>query len=96
MQQQKHGVFWWPMWITVAVLLVVFLASLLSDQVTWFIYDFLISGGLIFVFATIETILWNKLKSKHRLFVVLFVLLVFLILWAEMAVGLFDSPLGGS
>ena len=96
MQQQKHGVFWWPMWITVAVLLVVFLASLLSDQVTWFIYDFLISGGLIFVFATIETILWNKLKSKHRLFVVLFVLLVFLILWAEMAVGLFDPPLAGS
>ena len=96
MQQQKHSVFWWPMWITAAVLLVVFLTSLLSDQVTWSIYDFLIGGGLIFVFATIETILWNKLKSKHRLFVVLFVLLVFLILWAEMAVGLFDSPLAGS
>ena len=96
MQKQKHSVFWWPMWITVAVLLVVFLAGLLSDQVTWSIYDFLIGGGLIFVFATIETILWNKLKSKHRLFVVLFVLLVFLILWAEMAVGLFDSPLAGS
>lgn len=96
MQKQKHSVFWWPMWITVAILLVVFLASLLSDQVTWSIYDFLIGGGLIFVFATIETILWNKLKSKHRLFVVLFVLLVFLILWAEMAVGLFDSPLAGS
>ena len=96
MQQQKHSVFWWPMWITVAVLLVVFLASLLSEQVTWSIYDFLIGGGLIFFFVTIETILWNKLKSKHRLFVVLFVLLVFLILWAEMAVGLFDSPLAGS
>ena len=76
--------------------MVVFLAGLLSDQVTWSIYDFLIGGGLIFVFATIETILWNKLKIKHRLFVVLFVLLVFLILWAEMAVGLFDSPLAGS
>ena len=96
MQKQKHSVFWWPMWITVAVLLVVFLASLLSDQATWSIYDFLIGGGLIFVFATIETILWNKLKSQHRLFVVLFILLVFLILWAEMAVGLFDSPLAGS
>ena len=96
MQQQKHSVFWWPMWITVAVLLVVFLASLLSDQVMWSIYDFLIGGGLIFVFATIEVILWNKLKSQHKLFVVLFVLLVFLILWAEMAVGLFDSPLAGS
>jgi len=95
-QKQKHSVFWWPMWITVAVLLVVFLASLLSDQVMWSIYDFLIGGGLIFVFATIEVILWNKLKSQHRLFVVLFVLLVFLILWAEMAVGLFDSPLAGS
>lgn len=96
MQKQKHSVFWWPMWITVAVLLVVFLASLLSDQVMWSIYDFLVGGGLIFVFATIEVILWNKLKSQHRLFVVLFVLLVFLILWAEMAVGLFDSPLAGS
>jgi len=95
-QKQKHSVFWWPMWITVTVLLVVFLASLLSDQVMWSIYDFLIGGGLIFVFATIEVILWNKLKSQHRLFVVLFVLLVFLILWAEMAVGLFDSPLAGS
>ena len=96
MQQQQHSVFWWPMWITVAVLLVVFLASLLSDQVMWSIYDFLVGGGPIFVFATIEVILWNKLKSQHRLFVVLFVLLVFLILWAEMAVGLFDSPLAGS
>ena len=96
MQQQKHGVFWWPMWITVAILLVVFLASLFSDHVTWSIYDFLIGGGLILVFTTIEIILCNKMKSQHRLFVVLFVLLVFLILWAEMAVGLFDSPLGGS
>ena len=96
MQKQKHSVFWWPMWITVAVLLVVFLASLLSDEVTWSVYDFLIGGGLIFVFAAIEIILWNKLKNQHRLFVVLFVLLVFLILWAEIAVGLFGSPLAGS
>ena len=96
MQQQKHSVFWWPMWITVAVLLVVFLASLLSDEVTWSIYDFLIGGGLIFVFATIEIILWNKLKNQHRLFVVRFVLFLFLMLWAEMAVGLFDSALAGS
>lgn len=96
MQQQQHSVFWWPTWITVTVLLVVFLASLLSDEVTWSVYDFLIGGGLIFVFATIEIILWNKLKNQHRLFVVLFVLLVFLILWAEMAVGLFGSPLAGN
>ena len=96
MQQQQHSVFRWPTWITVTVLLVVFLASLLSDEVTWSVYDFLIGGGLIFVFATIEIILWNKLKNQHRLFVVLFVLLVFLILWAEMAVGLFGSPLAGS
>ena len=96
MQQQQHSVFWWPTWIMVTVLLVVFLASLLSDEVTWSVYDFLIGGGLIFVFATIEIILWNKLKNQHRLFVVLFVLLVFLILWAEMAVGLFGSPLAGS
>jgi len=95
-QQQKHSVFWWPMWITITVLLVVFLASLLSDQLTWSIFDFLIGGALIFVFASVETIIWKKLKSQHRLFVVLFVLLVFLILWAEMAVGLFDSPLAGS
>ena len=96
MKQQKHSVFWWPTWITVAVLLVVFLASLLSDEVTWSIYDFLIGGGLIFVFAMIEIILWNKLKNQHRLFVVLFVLFLFLMLWAEMAVGLFDSALAGS
>ena len=96
MQQQKHSVFWRATWITVTVLLVVFLARLLSDEVTWSVYDFLIGGGLIFVFAAIEIILWNKLKNQHRLFVVLFVLLVFLILWAEMAVGLFGSPLAGS
>lgn len=96
MQQQQHSVFWWATCITVTVLLVVFLASLLSDEVTWSVYDFLIGGGLIFVFATIEIFLWNKLKNQHRLFVVLFVLLVFLLLWAEMAVGLFGSHLAGS
>ena len=84
------------MWITISVLLVVFFASLLSAQVTWSIFDFLIGGALIFAFASVEIFLWKKQHSQYRLFVVLFVLLVFLILWAEMAVGLFDSPLAGS
>ena len=96
MQQQKYSVFWWPIWIAVCVLVVVFLASLLSDQVTWSIFDFLIGGALIFAFATAEILLWKKLHSQYRWFVLLFVLFLFLMLWVEMAVGLFGSPLAGN
>jgi hypothetical protein len=96
MKQQQRSIFWWPMWVTMVVLLVFFFANLLSDQVTWSMFDFLIGGGLIFAFATVEIFLWKKLHSQYRWFVLLFALFLFLILWAEMAVGLFGSPLAGN
>ncbi|MAZ96629.1 MAG: hypothetical protein CMP53_03800 [Flavobacteriales bacterium] len=93
--QKKNTVFWWPALIAVFVLLVPLLANVLSDEVAWSFMDFLIAGVMVYIFTTVEIILWKKLRSVQRWLIVFFTALLFAILWVEMAVGLFDSPLAG-
>ena len=59
-------------------------------------YDYLAAALLLGAGAwSIEGILQSQ-KSKHlKKIGVVILLLLFLILWAEMAVGLFGSPLAG-
>ena len=94
--QKKNIVFWWPALIAVFVHLVPLLANVLSDEVAWSFMDFLIAGVMVYIFTTVEIILWKKLRSVQRWLIVFFTALLFAILWVEMAVGFFGSPIAGS
>ncbi len=78
-------------------LLIPLLANQISDQVNWNVMDF-ITMGILLIFSGYWTqIVIKKIKSKSKKVVFIsLILLIFLLLWAEMAVGIFNSPIAGS
>jgi len=92
---QKPSVIW-PAAITVAVLIVPLIGNTLSREVNWSAGDFLVGGLLVFGFSSFEFFLWKRLSGVHRRWVFVVLLLAFLLLWVELAVGIFESPIAGS
>lgn len=96
MTEKQKSIFYWPLLGTAALLLLATLGNVLSEEVNWDFYDYLIGGSLVFVVMTVELFLWRSMPKKSRWPVMLFLFLLFGILWVEMAVGVFGSPLAGS
>lgn len=73
------------------------IAMQFTKEVKWSLSDFLIMG--ILLFATVFTIdfVLKKVKTfKSRLILVLGIVALLMIICAEMAVGIFGSPIAGS
>ena len=63
----------------------------------WNIFDFLIMGLLILFFSIAINLILNHLNSfKLRLISILMLVVLFLCIWAELAVGIFGTPLAGT
>ncbi|MFC4721822.1 hypothetical protein ACFO5O_05795 [Geojedonia litorea] len=79
------------------LLLIPFIAMQFSDEVTWSGYDFVVMGALLLITGLLcEMVLRKVTKTNHRLMMCLGILLLFLLVWAELAVGIFGSPIAGS
>lgn len=80
-----------------AILLLPLLGMFFSDEVNWDFFDFLVAGILLFTVATALNLILcfagNKLL-QYALIAVL--LLAFALLWIEIAVGIFGSPIAGN
>ena len=78
-------------------LLIPLVANQISEQVNWNAMDFIIMGiFLIFSAYWIQKVI-KKIKSKSKKVVFIsLIMLIFLLLWIEMAVGIFNSPIAGS
>ncbi len=83
---------------TVTILLLIpLIAMQFTHEVDWDGRDFLIMGILLLGTGTICELVLRTVKSKtHRIFICFGVLLAFLLIWAELAVGIFGSPFAGS
>lgn len=82
----------------VAILLLIpFTAMQFSEEVNWSAFDFLIMGilllgvglGLEYVFRRFKT-------TNQRLLLGGLILIIFFMIWAELAVGIFGTPFAGS
>jgi len=83
--------------IILCILSIPLIAMQFSTEVNWSISDFVIAAILLLSFALIGDFARRKLSSfKYRYFVYLLIILCFLLLWAEMAVGIFNTPISGS
>ena len=79
------------------LLLIPFAGNLISPQVEWDINDFLVMGTLLLAAGlSLEFILRKVSNQTTRTLVIILLVLAFLLLWAEMAVGIFGSPLAGN
>lgn len=88
----------WGYLMAILILLSIpFIAMQFTSEVNWDLFDF----GVAFVFFSLlftamEVILLWKVSLKTKFISLLVLLLAFMLLWAEMAVGIFNSPIAGS
>ena len=80
--------------ITLGLLAVPAIAMFFSDEVNWGPGDFVVVGLLIFGLGT--AIAFARKKAKRHPWVIALIVLFFLLLWAELAVGVFGSPIAGN
>lgn len=78
------------------LLLIPLIAMQFSNGVDWKILDFIIMGILLSGTGLLCELVLRKVKSvRGRLLICATVLFAFFLLWAELAVGIFGSPLAG-
>lgn len=85
------------MGITLLLMLIPLMANWLNNEFHWKFGDFILMGAMIYGLGLITLILMNVVKNKIlRLIVTGIFFLLFLLIWVELAVGIFDTPFGGS
>ena len=84
--------------ISAAILLSVpFIAMQFTNEVDWKILDFAIMGILLFGTGLLCELVMRRIKSfKHRIIICGAILFIGILVWAELAVGVFGTPLAGS
>lgn len=81
----------------VILLLIPFLAMQFTEEVNWTISDFIVAGILLLGTGLICEFTLRKIKeTKYRILACIIVILLFLIVWIELAVGIFGTPLAGT
>lgn len=79
------------------LLLLPLIAMQFTSEVNWTASDFVIGGILLYGFSfLLEFVLRRTAQSKNRVILVLAVLFLFVLIWAELAVGIFGTPFAGS
>lgn len=83
--------------VTALILAIPLIAMQFTEEVDWKLADFLVIGALLLGTGTTFVLGAEKLDSSLSRIVLGVVLLVVLILiWAELAVGVFGTPFAGS
>lgn len=79
-----------------SLLLLPLVAMQFTDEVKWTLSDFVVAGILLLVAGLAVEFTMRRVKTtKLRIAACVALLLVFLLLWAELAVGIFGTPISG-
>lgn len=73
------------------------LAMQFTEEVNWSPADFAVAGTLLFGSGVAYELIVKRIEDKaQRVVVAVALLLVLLLVWAELAVGVFGTPFAGS
>lgn len=72
------------------ILLIPLIAMRFTSEVDWDLFDFVIMGVLLFVTGVMLDLTIRR-SGKYRIAAAIFIVLVFLYIWAELAVGVFTN-----
>jgi len=73
------------------------IAMQFTTEVNWKSSDFIILGILLLGTGLLCELVLRKIqKTQHRILLCGFLMLALLLVWAELAVGVFGSPFAGS
>lgn len=83
--------------IVLLVMLIPLLAMQFTTEVNWSLFDFIAAGILLLgTGLTIEFVLQKVKSPKNRILISAIIIILLLLLWAELAVGVFGSSIAGS
>ena len=83
--------------IAIAILSIPIIAMLFTNEVDWKLFDFIVAGILLIgAGLTFEYILRKVKTTNYRILLSLTLFLILILIWAELAVGLFGTPFAGS
>ncbi len=80
----------------VILLLIPFIAMQFTDEVVWTSLDFAVMGILLLSTGLMWDLVMRKVKKiEYRIVLFIAILGAFVLIWAELAVGIFGTPLSG-
>jgi hypothetical protein len=83
--------------IAFSLLLIPFVAMQFTDEVNWTTTDFILAGSLLIGTGLVLEIIMRTIKNiNFRLGLIVAVLIVVMLVWIELAVGIFGTPFGGN
>lgn len=85
------------MGIVILLLLTPLIAMQFTDEVRWSVADFVAAAVLLFgTGIACEFVLRRVKQAKKRMIIIGTVITVLLLIWLELAVGIFGTPFAGS
>ena len=79
------------------LLLIPLIGMAITEEINWSLLDFIIMGVLlIFLGIGIDLVINRTMNLKNRILFIGILVLMFLLIWAELAVGIFGTPFAGN
>lgn len=82
---------------TVLLLLIPLIGMQFTSEINWSLSDFIAMGILLLGLGFTCEFVFRKITNKtYKLGLIALIAIVFLLIWVELAVGIFNSPFAGS
>ncbi len=79
------------------LLLIPLIGMTITDEINWSPFDFFTMGSLLILLGIGINLVISRVKNlKYRVLYIVVVVIIFMLIWAELAVGLFGTPIEGS
>ena len=83
--------------VCLSLLLIPLMGKQFTDAIQWTVFDFALMGILLWGLGLgLRWVLYSAKSPQHKRTYAFLLILLFLLLWAELAVGVFGSPVAGS
>ncbi|NMM47857.1 hypothetical protein HH304_05550 [Flammeovirgaceae bacterium KN852] len=83
--------------IIVALLMIPAIGMQFTDEVNWSLFDFIVMGMLLLVTGVAIELVFRFIKKLDKKLLYIFIILILMVLiWMELAVGIFGTPFAGS
>lgn len=83
--------------VVLVLLLIPLIAMQFSEEVSWTVADFVVMAVLLLGAGLLVELVMRKVaKVQHRIFLFVAILIGFLVVWAELAVGIFGTAFAGN
>lgn len=83
--------------IVATLLFIPLIAMQFTEEVNWSPFDFMVAGGLLLGTGLVCELILRKIhRVSYRIVLCGILLIAFVLVWLELAVGIFGTPLAGS